>query len=288
MQTEHNLPRFPKSHNQIILTLDTIEKILLTLAARIGPWLIPVLPAYTVGTVLYKHLHTWPAVAIIGATAFELAGIAATKTALHAWVWNNARRKTDPAAPFGLAVFLSILYFFVGIGLSVALEIWPELVKIAPASFFLLAGQSYFVLAISHNLTQWDADRRLEVQQRAAKTGLQTELDKLAGQLEMLAADITASQTQLADLDSQIADRQQKLERLNRQKEGQNGQIDPSNGTILNRANEARQAEINRRRQKVLTLRGQELTHQAIANQLGVSLGTVKNDLKALNGQVTK
>lgn len=141
------------SKDRILTGLDVFEEIALALAARIGPWVIPVLPAYTVGMAIYEHLNVWPAVAIVGAIAFELAGIAATKTALRCWTWNNSRtRKGDPVAPFGLSVFLALLYFAVGIGLAVGLELTDELVKIAPASFF--------VLAISANLTTWENDRR--------------------------------------------------------------------------------------------------------------------------------
>lgn len=55
-------------------------------------------------------------------------------------------------------------------------------------------------------------------------------------------------------------------------------------------ANQAKQEKIDHRRQELLTLvNSQEsYTQREMAETLGVSLGTIKNDLKALNGSVKK
>ena len=295
--------------NPIITALDAFEEIAIELAARVGPWLIPILPAYTVGTAIYKHLNTWPAVAIIGAIAFELAGIAATKTALRCWTWNNARRKSDQPAPFGLAVTLALVYFLVGIGLSVALEVWTSLVVIAPASFFLLAGQSYFVLAIGYNLTKWENSRRLEIGQRAAKNSLQADIAELAERLETLgsdrdtlAAEIATGRQEIADMDAQIADMDAQIADMDNQiakrrkilaglkndpETGQNRDYSPLNGVSLGKARAAKQDQIAERRDSVKNLTQQGLTVTEIAAHLGVSGGTIKSDRRALNGQMT-
>ena len=258
----------------MIKLLDSFEDIALTLAARIGPWLIPVLPAYTVGIALHKHLHTWPAVAFIGAIAFELAGIAATKTALRSWAWNNARtRKGDPIAPFGLTVFLSIIYFLVGIGLSVALEVWPVLTKFAPASFFLLAGQSYFVLAISHNLTKWENDKGQGKQNRLTEK----ELERLTQENAALSADND-------NLTNQLQALRQRLDNLNEQSEQTNGQLSPA----LSKANAAKMTKKQARMTEALSLFNAGLSPAEVADNLQVSERTAKRYLSELNGMVTK
>lgn len=173
----------------MIKALDSFENIALELAARAAPWLAPILPAYVVGRSLYEHLDVWPAIAITGAIGFEIVGIASAKNALRCWTWNGGKRKSDPAAPLGLAVALALVYFVVGISLSVALEVWPDLAAYAPASFFVLAGASYLVLAISHNLTKWEAAIRGEREDRdhaAEVRKLTQERDSLANEVSVL------------------------------------------------------------------------------------------------------
>jgi uncharacterized protein YerC len=51
------------------------------------------------------------------------------------------------------------------------------------------------------------------------------------------------------------------------------------------RANEAKQAQIVQRREQVLSLLDTGLTQQEIADELGVSVATIKRDAKALNGR---
>lgn len=54
----------------------------------------------------------------------------------------------------------------------------------------------------------------------------------------------------------------------------------------LDEANDTRQAQIEQRRQQVLNLLNQGMSQSAIANELQVSLVTVKRDVKSLNGKV--
>lgn len=49
-----------------------------------------------------------------------------------------------------------------------------------------------------------------------------------------------------------------------------------------------KQDKISQRQKEVLTLAGQNLTNQQIADRLKVSVGTVKNDRKELNGQMER
>jgi hypothetical protein len=83
--------------------------------------------------------------------------------------------------------------------------------------------------------------------------------------------------------EAKIADREAKRQaRIDRQ----NSQINPDSVDTLTLARQVKKDNIDHRRQEILTLKGQDLTHQEIADRLEVSLSTVKNDLRQLNGQV--
>jgi hypothetical protein len=88
----------------------------------------------------------WVAVAV--AVTVEAVGLASTHTALEMYQYNQTRRKTDPEAPFGVGVLMSTVYFVVGITITVLLEVFPDLVVLAPASFFFLAIVAYVTLAL--------------------------------------------------------------------------------------------------------------------------------------------
>jgi len=61
----------------------------------------------------------------------------------------------------------------------------------------------------------------------------------------------------------------------------------PGDMQALNRANDTRQARIKARREQVSVLSGQGMSQSEMANELGVSLATIKRDTKALNGRVS-
>lgn len=72
-----------------------------------------------------------------------------------------------------------------------------------------------------------------------------------------------------------------------------NGVISPSdtseqaqNDTSLQQANDTRQAQIEGRREQVLILSEQGMSQLDIADELGVSIATIKRDAKALNGRM--
>lgn len=59
----------------------------------------------------------------------------------------------------------------------------------------------------------------------------------------------------------------------------------PGDLAALERANETRQANVSQRREQVLTLHRAGVDRETIAGELGVSLSTVKRDLRSLNGR---
>jgi hypothetical protein len=62
--------------------------------------------------------------------------------------WNNSKRKTDPLAPVGVGVMLGLVYLITTIGLTVILEVRPNLSTYAPALFPVLAVVGAINLAL--------------------------------------------------------------------------------------------------------------------------------------------
>jgi DNA-binding NarL/FixJ family response regulator len=60
----------------------------------------------------------------------------------------------------------------------------------------------------------------------------------------------------------------------------------PGDTEALNRANDTRQAKVTERREQVLNLSNTGKSQAQIADELKVSIATVKRDTKALNGRV--
>lgn len=96
-------------------------------------------------------------------------------------------------------------------------------------------------------------------------------------------------QLKLAQLDKNHELKLAKIEAKKVKIDGQNGEILAENSQKLAIANQAKKDKIALRRDQLLTLMTDEfLTQSQLAERLGVSVGTIKNDLKAMNGMVTK
>jgi ATP/maltotriose-dependent transcriptional regulator MalT len=78
-------------------------------------------------------------------------------------------------------------------------------------------------------------------------------------------------------------DRQHEVKEAAKVAKRQNKQLFDTN---LKHAHEVKQQTIEARRAQVLQLVKSEMSYNDIANELGVSLATVKRDTKALNGSV--
>lgn len=145
--------------NLIENLLSNTEDIMVILSTRIGPWLAPIVPAYFVGMAMHNQLHAWPIIAICGALAVEMVGMATTHTALKAWAWNKNKRKVDPKAPLWFCIGMSGFYFAGAISLTIVSEILPSTIVFAPAIFIVLAIVSMVTIAIQLTLRQWHNDR---------------------------------------------------------------------------------------------------------------------------------
>lgn len=142
--------------------LDAIEDAAVDVLGTVGPWLGPIPSAYLVGRAAIAHLNWHPAIAWIAAVAVESIGVVSVVLSLRLWEWNQTRRKADPAAPFGLAVALVAVYFVVTIGLTVLLDVVPQLARYAPAVFPLLAAVGAVNIAIKNGQRRREAAIRQE------------------------------------------------------------------------------------------------------------------------------
>lgn len=105
-------------------------------------------------------------------------------------------------------------------------------------------------------------------------------------------------QRQLEDEDRQL-NRQLRLDKMDKNHElelakiakinSQNGDILANSGAKLANANQTKVDKISYRREQLLSIATNEkLTQSELAKRLGVSIGTIKTDLKAMNGAVRK
>jgi hypothetical protein len=104
------------------------------------------------------HLAWPPIVGVVAAVVIECLGLATTATALTLWDYNQGKRKSDPSAPFALALALVAVYFVTAVGLTVALDIAPDLAVYSPGVFPFLSLTGVSVLALRS-----DHQRRLQV-----------------------------------------------------------------------------------------------------------------------------
>jgi len=151
--------------------------------AAFGPWITPIPSAALVANATVQHLHWSNALGWVTAGIIESLGLTTVSTALALWEYNASRRKTDPCAPFPLAASLVGVYLVSTIGLTILLDILPDLSRYAPALFPLLAlvGAVNLALRAGHRrrlntLSQERAEKRAERQANRPTAGNITEL----------------------------------------------------------------------------------------------------------------
>lgn len=152
-------------------TLSEIETNLTDGIAAFGPWITPIPSAVLVANATVKDLHWSAELAWVAAAIIESLGLTTVSTSLLLWEYNADKRKTDPAAPFLLAASLVGVYLVSTIGLTVLLDIFPDLARYAPALFPILAlvgavnlalrsGHRRRLLSISQERAERKADRQ--------------------------------------------------------------------------------------------------------------------------------
>lgn len=248
------------------------------------PLAAPIAPAFSVYKALAERLETPFSIALAGAIAIEITGMFVAKTSIAAHNWNSARNKTDPEAPKALAITMAAIFFSVIFILSLTIELNPNLVIWIYPGFVIVAITVYVCLAISNNLKDWEQKKAQDIELRELKNGLNAEIRKAEKTLKSLAQNIDTKQAQFNTLIAQIETKQFELSKA--QKVVSNGHMIPVKTTNLDTANKAKMTKIDLRRDKILTLIDQGLSQSDIADELEVSIATVKRDIKSLNGTV--
>lgn len=257
--------------------LETLEEMALATVARIVPWLIPIAPAWAIKTSVEAHLEIEPTIALLMALAFEGMGIYTSHVAFLCWTWNKSRNKTDNEAPFSLMKWLLSAYLIVGLVLVILIKVYPPSTVVAPAFFLPLGLVVYSAWAVHIELSSWRQAKEAETEERKVKTGLTADIKNLTSDRTKLASEIEKQRAKLASLNDQ--------EKVTF--DGQTNSFDRSNVTKARAISDSNsKVRISERRSKILTLKGQKLTNAQIAKELDVSLTTVKNDLKNLNGHL--
>lgn len=268
---------------------------------EMAPMIAPLPPAFSVYTAMTERLRVPIYIAVIAAIAIEIIGMFSSKVSIRCYQWNKARNKTDQTVPQNLSILMTSSYFIVVLLLALTVELLPGLVALVIPGFVLIAISVYVNLAIHSNLEKLEVEKAATVELRDEKNGLSAqireakkELAKLANEvkngqakLSTLTAELTTGQMAKIDLEANLAALRDQV--ANGQNEGQNGPYSPANGQNgLDKANEGRQAKIAQRREKLADMlaKNDQLTNQELAAELGVSLGTIKGDKKAMNGSL--
>lgn len=157
--------------NKVRDSFSEIENGLVDGISAIGPWITPLPSAVLVANAVVKDLHWIPVLGWVTATIIESLGLTTVSTSLLLWDYNAGKRKTDPGAPFLLAASLVGVYLISTIGLTIFLDIFPELGRYAPALFPMLAlvGAVNLALRSGHRrrlsgIAQDRAERKAERQ----------------------------------------------------------------------------------------------------------------------------
>lgn len=180
-----------------------IERTAVGFVAGLAPWLAPVPTAYMVANAALERLK-WPLpVAIAGAVALEALGITTGTIALTLYEYNQGRKAGQPEAPFKLAAALVGVYFVSAVTLAALVDIFPELIKAAPALFPVLTMAGVGALALRS-----DHDRRL---QAIADEKAERKADRQAARAAK-AGSVKNQGEQTADLDRLKAGKQAALD----------------------------------------------------------------------------
>lgn len=140
-------------------------------------------------------------------------------------------------------------------------------------------------LALSFHLLMEMVKSEVERSELDASIGeLTLQVDALTQDRETLADKVTSLSERSDTLRSEVSDLVKARREAKRQPSPANDTFTPGDMDALGLANETRQGQIVERRNRVNELLGQQMTHGDIANELEVSISTVKRDVAALNG----
>lgn len=181
--------------------LNEIEDLAVDVLAVFGPWFAPIPSAYLVGRAAENHLGWHWFIAIIAAIAVESIGVVSVVLALRLYEWNDSKNKTDAAAPIVLALVNVVVYFVVTIGLTVLLDVVPQLSMYAPAIFPLLAAVGAVNIAVKNGQRRREAEKQAAKvdRQRIKSTSSQPQVNQKKGNHPTTPNDFTPAQRRIYD-----------------------------------------------------------------------------------------
>ncbi len=160
--------------DRVVAKAEQVEGVAVDLVAILAPWLAPVPSAYLVYRAAVERLEWHPAVAVAAAIAIEAIGVTSIVNALKLWDWNSMRSKAkgekgDRRAPFELALAVCGVYVVVTIGLTVLMDVYPDLAFVAPAIFPVLALVGGLNIALRNGQKGREAERSDRLGRRLPK-----------------------------------------------------------------------------------------------------------------------
>jgi hypothetical protein len=241
---------------------------------NIGPFIVAAMPALFTGHSVYtwyaETASAWLAMLIscVVAIAMEAININVVHTSLDLF------EQKQNGKGFLMAFFSIIVMALVSTVIGFSEDNLSPLIKGLAVSSPWLTGIVYLAVGMAQSIHQ---DKQ------------QTELDRQDKRQQAAEDRQFNRQLELAKLDK---NHQLKLAKIEAKKDnfnGQNGEFLSKNETKLAIANQAKKDKIVLRRDQLLSIMADEkLTQSELAKRLGVSVGTVKNDIKAMNGSVIK
>ena len=152
-----------------------------------------------------------------------------------------------------------------------------RLMAAMPSLFLLLSFESFLSL-VKHNVTRQGVIKSIaDLNHEAHLVSL--EIAEKVHERDTLQVTIDTQQVTIGELE-QVTKKAHLVE-----SSANDTKFLPGDTQALDQANDTRTAQMIERREQVLTLLKQEMTQAEIANELDVSITTIKRDIKALNGR---
>lgn len=158
-----------------------VEGVLIDNIAATVPWLAPVVPAWLAYHNMTGVLGMPSWIGLVGAAVVEFLGLSTVSTAFSLWEYNDARRKTDHAAPLWVAIITAGFYLAVVLTVNVILDAAPPVERLAKGLLSTLSIAAAVTLA-----TRAQHARRLQAaaDERAERREMRKERkEKHAGNL---------------------------------------------------------------------------------------------------------
>lgn len=170
-------------------------------------------------------------------------------------------------------------YITLAIPFFVVVGYWARTVKVDVENHQAIADQERDNEA-AHQRQIEDEERQHQQEIEAHQRQIEDEERQHQRQIEAENRQLDR-QLRLDEIDKNHELKLAKLAKIN----SQNGEFLANSGQELANANQAKKGKISYRREQLLSIVSSEkLTQVELAERLGVSVGTIKNDLKAMNG----